>query len=182
MGRPSNRGIATINGRYLVAVSTTFGGVGDYIDIVLSNGEVIPCIIADAKSPNDSNYTPYGHRLGGGRLDGVEWESFGAKEDIDITGWAAVGISYIQLYPGQSILNQEYELQTLDNVDLVEWSEDALEIEGEMEDIASEEVEDDIYALDTMEPTEISLDEEDIAIDVETQGQTSKPKVYVYQM
>ena len=36
--------------RYVVALSTIFGLSGDYIDIVLNNGEVIPCIMGDVKS------------------------------------------------------------------------------------------------------------------------------------
>lgn len=43
--------------RYLVALPTTFGWSGDYVDIVLKDGEIIPCLIGDAKS--DSTDDPY---------------------------------------------------------------------------------------------------------------------------
>ncbi len=142
-GRTGDRGIATINGRYLVAVSTTFGGVGDYIDIVLINGEVIPCIIADAKSANDRNYTPYGHRLGGGCIDGVEWESTGAKSDIDISGWAGVPINYIQM-SGITILNQPIEMLDEETLEFVD--DENMEILLDQELIDESEIQDEIEA------------------------------------
>ena len=142
-GRNGDRGIATINGRYLVAVSTTFGGVGDYIDIVLTNGEVIPCIIADAKSANDRNYTPYGHRLGGGCIDGVEWESIGAKSDIDISGWAGVPIDYIQM-SGITILNQPIEILDEETLEFVD--DENMEILLDQELIDEVEIQDEIEA------------------------------------
>ena len=183
LGRPSNRGIATINGRYLVAVATTFGGVGDYIDIVLTNGEVIPCIIADAKSSNDRNYTPYGHRLGGGRIDGVEWESFGAKEDIDISGWAAVGIDYIQLYPGVNVYNQPIDI--IDDTLELEWDEESLDIlldeEMSEDEILTEEVPSD-YEEEILDESTEYAETDDIIIEYETQAQTGNAKVYIKQM
>lgn len=142
-GRTGDRGIATINGRYLVAVSTTFGRVGDYIDIVLTNGEVIPCIIADAKSVNDRNYTPYGHRLGGGCIDGVEWESTGAKSDIDISGWAGVPIDYIQM-SGITILNQPIEMLDEETLEFVD--DENMEILLDQELIDEVEIQDEIEA------------------------------------
>lgn len=68
-GRYKN-GIAVMNvngqDRYLIATAPTFGRVGDSIDVKLDNGQTVPCVIADAKSTSDSNYTTYGH----GRVDG----------------------------------------------------------------------------------------------------------------
>lgn len=43
-------GLRKYAGRYLVAVGTPYGKVGDYIDVVMDNGEVINCIIGDSKS------------------------------------------------------------------------------------------------------------------------------------
>ncbi len=63
-GKKFTKGIATIDGRYLVAVVNTFGNPGNYIDVYLKDGTVLPCIIADAKSLGDSNITKYGHRTG----------------------------------------------------------------------------------------------------------------------
>lgn len=50
-------GIRTINDRYCVAVGTYFGAsIGDYINLILENGTVIPCIVSDIKSDADTEY------------------------------------------------------------------------------------------------------------------------------
>ena len=72
-GSPEN--IATIDGYYLIAVTQKFGQVGDAVCVVLANGTRINCMIADEKNPGDSNYTEWGHDLGGGKADVIEWES-----------------------------------------------------------------------------------------------------------
>ena len=46
--------VATLDGRYLVAVKPTLGAAGQYIDITLENGTVIPAIVADTKG--NENY------------------------------------------------------------------------------------------------------------------------------
>lgn len=49
-------GFRGVNGRMCVAVGTGVGaGVGQLIDIILANGEIIPAIIGDIKSPEDTN-------------------------------------------------------------------------------------------------------------------------------
>lgn len=69
-GSKYKNGIATLNvdgkNRYLIAVSEGIGKVGDILDINLKNGETIPCIVADAKSIDDKNYTEYGHKFSHG--------------------------------------------------------------------------------------------------------------------
>lgn len=59
-----SNGIAIYQGNYLVAVSSTFGSVGDRIQINLRNGTILNCIIADIKNSGDANYTQYGHAYG----------------------------------------------------------------------------------------------------------------------
>lgn len=93
-GRQSSRNIATIDGRYLVAVSQIFGDVGDKIDVILENGESIECIILDAKEPTDANAAKYGHLFtlpsGNKAVDVIEWESMVNRDDkdlIDLSGW-----------------------------------------------------------------------------------------------
>ena len=68
-GAKFDDGIAVIDGRYLVAVTTTFGNVGDKVDFFLDDGTKIPAIIADIKSqevvpwdPNPAN--EWGHNNG----------------------------------------------------------------------------------------------------------------------
>ena len=125
LGFTSDRGIATINGRYVVAVTTTYGQVGDCINIALSNGVILPCVIGDAKSSNDQNWTPYGHRHGN-VIEIVEWDSSGAWEDIDISDIAGLSVTYIEM-TGVSILNQPIEAYMIDNTDVLEEETEIIE-------------------------------------------------------
>lgn len=44
-------GIRMVNGRYCVALGSHFGcKIGQYFDLILANGEVIPCIMSDQKA------------------------------------------------------------------------------------------------------------------------------------
>ena len=79
-GSQADGNMATLNGRYLVAVSPTFGTVGDNIDIQLENGQVIPAIIADIKGADATS--PWGHQFpGGAGVDVIEWEINGSAND-----------------------------------------------------------------------------------------------------
>ena len=64
-----SEGFGKINGRYVIACTSTFGQVGDYIDFYQSNGNVLKCIIGDMKAqevcawdPNPANQ--WGHQNG----------------------------------------------------------------------------------------------------------------------
>lgn len=49
-------GIRQVNGRYCIAVGSAYTSkIGQYIDLVLENGTVIPCILADQKADKDTN-------------------------------------------------------------------------------------------------------------------------------
>ena len=49
-------GIRQINGRYCVAIGSYLNtSIGQYFDLVLENGEVIPCIMADLKADKDTD-------------------------------------------------------------------------------------------------------------------------------
>ena len=51
-----NYGIRQIDGRYCVAIGSYFTTeVGTYFDLILENGEVIPCILADRKDDSDTD-------------------------------------------------------------------------------------------------------------------------------
>ena len=54
-------GFAIIEGRYVIACTETYGGVGDYIDFKLDTGLILNCIIGDIKSSSDQNWNPWGH-------------------------------------------------------------------------------------------------------------------------
>lgn len=74
--KASPENIATIDGYYLIAVTGTFGSVGDIMCVVLENGERLNCIMADIKDPGDDNYTKWGHVISNnGAVDVIEWES-----------------------------------------------------------------------------------------------------------
>jgi uncharacterized protein YgiM (DUF1202 family) len=48
-------GIRQVNGRYCVALGSTVAyPIGTYADLVLENGTIIPCILADQKADNDT--------------------------------------------------------------------------------------------------------------------------------
>ncbi len=88
-GKTSDRGIATYNDRYLVAVSEKFGTVGDNINVTLDNGQVIPCTIADVKGADAKS--EWGHKFGGA-VDVIEWESVGGQDVINTDGWAGSNV------------------------------------------------------------------------------------------
>ena len=77
-GAKYKNGIAVmnINGQdhYLIATSQALGNVGDTINVNFKNGQTIPCLIADAKSSHDSNYTKYGHARKDGSINVLEFE------------------------------------------------------------------------------------------------------------
>ena len=51
-------GIRQVNGRYCVALGSAYTKtIGTYVDIILENGEVIPCILADQKQDRHTDST-----------------------------------------------------------------------------------------------------------------------------
>ncbi len=103
-GSQSSNGLATLNGKYLVAVTKKFGQVGDNIDIILDDGQVIPAIIADTKNPGDSNYTEWGHALAGGNrcIDVIEWETVvNTRNEFSLGTWGNMRVNKIVNYNRQ---------------------------------------------------------------------------------
>lgn len=68
--------VMNVNGQdcYLVATASSLGKVGDVINVTLKNNQKVPCVIADAKSSSDWNYTKYGHSDGKGSVNILEFE------------------------------------------------------------------------------------------------------------
>ena len=61
-----NYGIRMINGRYCAAIGTGYDiSVGDYVDLVLQNGTIIPIIISDIK--DREHYFALHEKMGGSR-------------------------------------------------------------------------------------------------------------------
>lgn len=67
-----SEGFGVINGAYVIATTTKFGQIGDYVNFELASGEILPCILGDVKSPSDANWTEWGHISGNG-LNVVEF-------------------------------------------------------------------------------------------------------------
>lgn len=59
-----NEGFGIIDGRYVIACTTTYGRVGDYIDFYQEDGTVIECIIGDIKNQDDAGCNEWGHLNG----------------------------------------------------------------------------------------------------------------------
>ena len=80
-------GFAKVNGRYVIACTTTFGKVGDYIDFVLDNGKVIHAIMGDEKNQSDDGCNRWGHDNGRSVVEFVVNKSmwYGHLDNSDIT-------------------------------------------------------------------------------------------------
>lgn len=66
-----DEGFGKIGDRYVVATTTTFGKVGDFLDVYKEDGTVIKCIIGDIKNQNDANCNAYGHNNGNNIIEFV---------------------------------------------------------------------------------------------------------------
>lgn len=60
----NSEGFGVINGRYVIACTTTFGNIGDYIDFYKEDGNIIQAVIGDIKNQNDSGCNKWGHLNG----------------------------------------------------------------------------------------------------------------------
>jgi len=59
-----SQGFGKINGKYVVAVTTWYGNVGDTLKVDFANGESINAVIGDIKNQNDAGCNQYGHMNG----------------------------------------------------------------------------------------------------------------------
>lgn len=57
-------GYAKIGDRYVVAMTSTYGKIGDYVDIKRSDGSILHAVIGDEKNQNDKGCTAWGHSNG----------------------------------------------------------------------------------------------------------------------
>ena len=107
-GRPSQGGVAMINGYYCVAMTTKFGQAGDILQINLANGDSFKAIMADSKGANPGvnphkgeSGTEWGHYMtypGRGKLiDIVEWEAYNGKPStlVHQKGWTNVKVTSV---------------------------------------------------------------------------------------
>lgn len=56
MSDTSSSGLRVCNNRYLIAIGTAYNAsVGTYVDVKMSDGSVIPCLVGDIKSDKDTD-------------------------------------------------------------------------------------------------------------------------------
>ena len=63
----NSEGFGIINGRYVIAMTTKFGQVGEYVDVYLKNGTILNCILGDSKGDpggEGGTVTEWGHNHG----------------------------------------------------------------------------------------------------------------------
>lgn len=90
-GRKQDKGIAMVDGKYLLALAPKFGTTGDLVKIKLEDGESFNAILGDAKGADAQS--EWGHILGssGGKADIIEWEACVGSDSA--TGRGFDGIS-----------------------------------------------------------------------------------------
>ena len=114
-GSRFKNGIAVINvnghDRYLVALSTKFGAVGDCVDIKLSDGSTVPALIADSKGSDAGS--EWGHKLSDGKINVLEFEverkTFLEKGNPTTKTW---GLEWDSDKPVSSMFNKGSVLDT----------------------------------------------------------------------
>lgn len=81
----SVNGFRMLGGRYMVALGSAFGKVGDHVTIVLESGVSIPCIIGDIKADHHTDSSNKVHLSDGSIIEFiVDTESLSSK--IKLTG------------------------------------------------------------------------------------------------
>lgn len=101
-GKTSSKGIATIDGHYLVAMSSKFGTTGDLVVVHLANGETFSAILADSKGSDATS--SWGHVMGTGKVDIIEWEAIGSETsgskgtNIQLGSWLNVKVTSVDNY------------------------------------------------------------------------------------
>lgn len=101
-------GLRTLRGRYMVAIGSYFNcKVGQFIDVVLSDGEVLPCVVGDAKQDihTDSNNL---HGLSGDTVEFIVDEKV-LKATTNVDG----NISYVSDVFDDKVV----EIRTYDHVE-----------------------------------------------------------------
>ena len=78
-------GIRMVDGRYCIAVGTGYcSEIGTKIDLVMSNGSTLECILGDVKSPDHTDATNRYHV--GGYDNGIYYEGDGSVAEFIIDG------------------------------------------------------------------------------------------------
>lgn len=68
--KTGKHGIRTYDGRYMIALGSYYTSeIGQYVDIVLTNGTVLKCILGDQKSDHDTDKTNRYHKSDGSLIE-----------------------------------------------------------------------------------------------------------------
>lgn len=98
-GRTQSRNIATIDGYYLVAMSSKFATTGDIVVVELENGDKFKAILGDSKGSDAGS--EWGHYFGSA-VDIIEWESIGDAQNgstkLDLGTWAGQDVVKVYNY------------------------------------------------------------------------------------
>lgn len=93
-GSASSDGIATLDGRYLIAMTPKFGSAGDKVEVVLVGGTRIPAILADIKGSDAGS--EWGHYFGS-QVSLVEFEAISTLSTAEIPdAWRYQDVNYVQ--------------------------------------------------------------------------------------
>jgi len=87
-------GFAKIGDRYVIACTTTYGAVGDYVDFYQADGTIIKGIIGDIKNQSDAGCNMWGHLNGQCIIEFV----------VDKSTWYGTGHSN----PGTTLCHPEW--------------------------------------------------------------------------
>ena len=105
-----SEGFGRINGRYVIACTTTYGQVGDCVDFYKKNGQVIHGVIGDIKSQRDAGCTKWGHHNGRNVIE------FIVNKDTWYSGGRGSHIN-----PGNPGCHPEWASETVKAVNLGNW-------------------------------------------------------------
>lgn len=103
-GQPKNRGVATVSGYYLIAMTTKFAQMGDIVTIVLADGTSFNAVLGDSKGSGNAKVgtNEWGHVYSDG-VGIVEWSKWAPASEsqitnnrkLDLTGWKGKRIDYV---------------------------------------------------------------------------------------
>ena len=84
-------GFGKINNRYVVATTSTFGNVGDYLTVKMADGSTYQCIIGDIKNQNDPGCNKWGHNEGQSVIEAIvdknSWYNRSSYDNHKIIPW-----------------------------------------------------------------------------------------------
>jgi hypothetical protein len=91
-----NNGFGKIGNRYVIATTSTFGNVGDYVKVKYADGSELDAIIGDIKNQGDNGANKWGHNNGESAVEFVvDKDSWYGKKDNSYLPHAGTDITSI---------------------------------------------------------------------------------------